>query len=401
MVGSLRFLAKSILLWLFLACRVGFAARDPWQMNMFHGVTPLSHDIYFLHMTAIAVCAVIGLIVFGVMIYALIHHRKSKGHEAVLFHENLRLEIFWTIIPFLILVALAIPATTVLIRLEDTSESDVTIKVVGYQWKWQYQYLNEGISFFSSLATPYPQINNQQPKDQWYLLDVDNPLVVPINKKIRFLVTSNDVVHSWWVPQLGVKRDAIPGFMHEAWAIIEKPGVYRGQCAELCGINHGFMPIVVRAVSSEDYDAWVAKAEKVVDPYAEANNSSIPKPPLTRAQLMTQGKAKYEQVCSACHGINGKGLPPLYPALQRSSVAVGYPIDRHTHIVLDGVPGTAMQAYRDQLTDEEMAGIITYERNAWGNNTNDLVQPSDITAVRTREKVEPKLVDKVNKGGLR
>ena len=216
-----------------------FAATDYWQMNMYKGVTPLSRDMYDLHMVAIAICGVIGLLVFGVMFYALFHHRKSKGYKASTFHDNDRLELVWTIIPFLILIGLAIPATKVLIRMEDNSDSDVTIKVVGYQWKWQYQYLDQGISFFSSLATPYSQIQNQEPKGEWYLLEVDKPLVVPVHKKIRFIVTSNDVIHSWWVPELGVKRDAIPGYMHEAWARIETPGIYRGQCAELCGINHG------------------------------------------------------------------------------------------------------------------------------------------------------------------
>lgn len=402
MVGRFRGNIISVMIGLTTIWQQGFAAaRDPWQMNMFKGVTPLSHDMYDLHMIAIAVCAVIGVIVFGVMIYALIHHRKSKGFVAVPFHENLHLEIFWTIIPFLILVGLAIPATTVLIRLEDASKSDVTIKVVGYQWKWQYQYLDQGISFFSSLSTSYQQISNEKPKDQWYLLEVDRPLVVPVHKKIRFLVTSNDVVHSWWVPELGVKRDAIPGFMHEAWAFIDKPGIYRGQCAELCGINHGYMPIVVKAVSDEAFQQWVTKEEKVPDPYAVSDGPATPKPPMTRADLMNEGKKKYEQVCSACHGIQGRGIPPLYPALKGSSVAVGYPIDRHIQMILNGVPGTAMQAYRDQLTDEEIAAVVTYERNAWENNTNDIVQPEAVTLVRKNAIVQPKMVDKVNKGGLR
>ena len=227
------------------------AAVDGWRMNMHQGVTPISKDIYDLHMLAMLICAIIGVIVFGIMIYSIIRHRKSKGYQAASFHDNDRLEIIWTIIPFLILIGLAIPATQVLIRQDNSANSDVTIKIVGYQWKWEYEYLDQNISFFSSLSTPYSQIQNKQPKGPWYLLEVDHPLVVPIHKKIRFLVTSNDVIHSWWVPALGVKRDAIPGFIHEAWAQIDKPGTYRGQCAELCGINHGFMPIVVEAVSEE------------------------------------------------------------------------------------------------------------------------------------------------------
>ncbi len=377
------------------------ATADTWQMNMPKGVTPLSHDIYDLHMIAMAICAVIGIVVFGIMFYSLIHHRKSKGHVPATFHVNTRLEIIWTIIPFLILIGLAIPATKVLIRQDDSTDSDVTIKIVGYQWKWQYQYLDQGISYFSNLATPYAQIQNQQPKGQWYLLEVDRPLVLPINKKIRFIVTSNDVVHSWWVPELGVKRDAIPGFMHEAWARIEKPGVYRGQCAELCGINHGFMPIVVEAVSEEDFEKWVAQQIKVEDKYASTTNQPAAQKTLTRAELMTLGQNKYELICSACHQANGKGIPPLYPALKNSSISVGKPISRHIALILNGVPGSAMQPYRNQLTDEEIAALTTYERNAWGNNTDDEIQPADVANVRQSEIQKPKMVKKAQPGGLR
>src|SRR3990167_1171976 len=234
-------------------------APDYWQMNMPKGVTSISHRIYDLHMIAIFVCMLIGIIVFGVMIYSLIKHRKSRGYVPATFHDNLRVEIVWTIIPFVILVGLAIPATKLISQMNDASQSAVTIKVVGSQWKWQYQYLDQGISYFSNLATPYDQIENQSPKNPWYLLEVDRPVVVPIHRKIRFLVTSNDVIHSWWVPELGIKRDAIPGFMHEAWANIEKSGVYRGQCAELCGINHSYMPIVVQAVSNAEFKLCVAQ----------------------------------------------------------------------------------------------------------------------------------------------
>ena len=378
------------------------AAADNWQMNMYQGVTPLSHDMYDLHMIAMAICGIIGVIVFGIMFYSLFHHRKSKGYTPATFHVNTRLEIIWTIIPFLILVGLAIPATKVLIHMEDNTDSDVTIKVVGYQWKWQYQYLDQGISYFSSLNTPYKQIQNQQPKGQWYLLEVDHPLVIPINKKIRFLVTSNDVIHSWWVPELGVKRDAIPGFMHEAWARVEKPGVYRGQCAELCGINHGFMPIVVQAVSEKEFEQWVAQQIKVKVDYAINQCTPALQKTMTREELMSLGEAKYELVCSACHHVNGKGLPPLYPALKNSSVAVGNPIERHINLILNGVPGSAMQPYKDQLTDDEIAAITTYERNAWGNNTNDEVQPADVASVRQGNIQAPTMVQKkAAVGGLR
>jgi cytochrome c oxidase subunit 2 len=373
-------------------------ATDNWQMNMYKGVTPISHDMYNLHMIAIWVCAAIGVGVFGVMFYALIYHRKSKGHKAAYFHEHLSLEIIWSVIPFIILVALAVPATKVLINMEDSTDSDVTIKVVGYQWKWQYQYLDQGISYFSVLSTPYAQIRNEEPKNQWYLLEVDKPLVVPIHKKIRFLVTSNDVVHSWWVPELGVKRDAIPGFMHEAWARIEKPGTYRGQCAELCGINHGFMPIVVKAVSENEFKAWVAEQPKITD--AELIIDKPTPKDMSRKALMKLGKVKYETHCSACHRADGKGIPPMFPALKASSVAVGHPISRHIEMILNGVSGTAMQPYAEQLSDEEIAAIATYERNSWGNNTNDEIQPKDVAEVRKANKVQPLMVKKAQSGRI-
>lgn len=369
-----------------------YAAIDHWQMNMPVGVTPLSKEMYNLHMIAIYICAVIGVIVFGVMFYALIHHRKSKGHKPAVFHENLRLEIIWTIIPFVILVALAVPATQTLMRMEDNSNADLTIKIVGYQWKWQYTYLDQNVSFFSALSTPFSQIENKAPKGDFYLLEVDHPVVVPIHKKIRFLVTSTDVVHSWWVPTLGVKRDAIPGFIHEAWTRIEEPGIYRGQCAELCGVNHGFMPIVVQAVSEEEYQVWLQQQSQKNAPTTEKN--------LSRKSLMKLGKEKYETVCAACHRPDGKGIPPLYPALKGSSVAVGHPISRHIDLILQGIPGSAMQPYQDQLSDTEIAAIVTYERNAWNNNTDDVVQPQDVAAVRQSHQQQPTIVQKARAGGL-
>ncbi len=384
----------------FVPAQSVLAAADYWQMNMRKGVTPVSHDMYFLHMTSLTICIIIGIGVFGVMFYSIFHHRKSKGYKAATFSVNTRLEIIWTIIPFIILIGLAIPATQVLIRQEDNTDSDVTIKIVGYQWKWQYQYMDEGISFFSNLSTPYTQVQNQQPKGQWYLLEVDQPLVVPIHKKIRFLVTSNDVIHSWWVPAIGVKRDAIPGYVHEAWARIEKPGVYRGQCAELCGINHGFMPIVVKAVSEEDFAKWVGQQTKVEDKYATTKAVAAAQKMMTHEELMTLGKEKYNLICAACHQPTGLGLPPMYPALKNSSIAVGKPISRHTALVLNGVPGSAMQPYKDQLTDDVLAAIITYERNAWGNNTNDDVQPADVANVRHGDVQQPTMVKKAQAGGL-
>ncbi len=400
MLNRLKICRSLMLLGALLCSQMALAAADKWQLNMYKGVTPLSKDIYHLHMVCIVVCAIIGVVVFGVMFYSLIHHRKSKGVTPASFHDNLRLEIVWSIIPFLILVGLAIPATRVLIRMDDTNEAALTIKVVGYQWRWQYQYLDQGISYFSNLSTPYAQIQNEEKKGEWYLLEVDKPLVLPVNKKIRFLVTSNDVIHSWWVPELGIKRDAIPGFMYEAWAVIEKPGVYRGQCAELCGINHGFMPIVVEAVSDAQFQQWVSKQKTLEHTADQAQNEVVEQKKLPHDELMKIGKEKYDLMCVACHQADGTGLPPLYPALKRSSVAVGHPISRHIDIILNGIPGSPMQPYKDVLTDEEIAAIATYERNAWENNTDDTIQPAEVARLRQEQNKQPTMVNKAQAGGL-
>lgn len=400
MLNRLKICSVLTMLGAWVASRPLFASADFWQLNMYEGVTPISKDAYYLHMVCMVVCAIIGVVVFGAMIYSMIHHRKSKGYKAASFHDNPRLEIVWSIIPFLILVGLAVPATRVLIRMDDTSKSEITVKIVGYQWRWQYEYLDQGISFFSTLSTSLEQIHNQQKKDEWYLLEVDKPMVLPINKKIRFLVTSNDVVHSWWVPELGIKRDAIPGFMYEAWAKIEKPGTYRGQCAELCGVNHGFMPIVVQAVSESDFDKWVASQTIAKDQYTPIEAAVAPVAVIPREELLNVGKQKYEQFCSPCHRPDGKGIPPMYPALKGSSVATGNPISRHIDIILNGVPGSAMQPYKDQLTDEEIAAIASYERNAWGNNTNDLIQAAAVAAQRQKANQQPIMVNKVKSGSL-
>ncbi|RUR08852.1 cytochrome c oxidase subunit II [Legionella sp. km772] len=401
MLNRLKICRSLVLLVTFFGAQTVMAAADQWQLNMYRGVTPLSKDMYYLHMVCMVVCAIIGVVVFGVMIYSLIHHRKSKGYIPATFHDNQRLEIVWSIIPFLILVGLAIPATRVLIRMEDTNKSEVTVKITGYQWRWQYEYIDQGVSYFSNLSTPYNQIQNKEKKGEWYLLEVDKPLVLPVNKKIRFLVTSNDVIHSWWVPELGIKRDAMPGYMYEAWAKIEKTGTYRGQCAELCGINHGFMPIVVDVVSDAEFQTWINNQKKTEETVNFAQPVVAEQKTLTRNELMTLGKEKYELICVACHQENGKGIPPLYPALQHSSVAVGHPITRHLDIIMNGIPGSAMQSYKDQLTDEEIAAIATYERNAWGNNTDELIQPAEVASLRQEQNKQPKMVDKVNAGGFR
>lgn len=358
---------------------ISHPALADFAINMRRGVTPISKEIYHLHMTIFWICVVIGVIVFGVMIYALIFHRKSKGAVAAEFHSHTALEIVWAIIPFLILVGMAIPATKVLMAMENPAQADITIRVTGFQWKWQYEYLDEGIRFFSNLATPFEQYHDHQPKNPWYLLEVDNPLILPINKKIRFVVTSNDVIHSWWVPELGIKRDAMPGFINEAWARIQKPGIYRGQCAELCGLNHGFMPIVVKAVAENEYNAWVTEQTK-----QNALKKAASKKKYTLSEQMKTGEAAFNKTCSVCHKTDGTGSPPTFPPLKASSVATGKNISRHIKTVLNGVPNTAMQAFGKQLSDDEIAAIITYERNAWGNNTGDVIQPSDVATERNK-----------------
>jgi len=348
-----------------------------WTVNMPRGVTPISRDIYDLHMAIFWICVVIGVIVFGVLIYTLIFHRKSRGAVAANFHEHPILEVIWAVVPFIILVIMAIPASRVLIAMDDNSAADITIKVTGYQWKWQYDYLDENIGFFSNLATPIEEIKNAQKKNPWYLLEVDNPVVVPINKKIRFLVTAHDVIHSWWVPALGIKRDGIPGFIHESWARIETPGTYRGQCAELCGVNHAYMPIVVQAMTESDYQAWLLEQKR-----KQLEETATHAKAWTKEELMDRGEHVYNQFCSVCHKADGLGMPPVYPSLKASSIVVSERVDRHIDIVLNGVSGTAMQAFAKQLSDADLAAVITYERNAWDNNTGDLVQPIDIKRMR-------------------
>lgn len=369
-----------------LLALVGLSAQANSKYNMPTGVTPTSHDIYHLHMTIFWICVGIGVIVFSVLIYSLINHRKSKGAKPAEFHESLGVELTWTIIPFLILVAMAIPATKVLMAMDDDTESDVNIKITGYQWKWKYDYLDEGISFYSNLSTSQDEIQGLKPKGKWYLLEVDKPLVVPIHKKIRFLVTANDVIHSWWVPDFGIKRDAIPGFIHESWARIDKPGTYRGQCAELCGVGHGYMPIVVIAKTEKDYAKWVAgeRGEAIAKKSAAEDTK-----PMTKDELMSMGKTIYETRCSVCHKPDGKGMPPAFPAMVGGKITTG-PLAKHIDVVVNGVTGTAMQAFADQLSDAEIAAVITYERNAWGNadqakygnNAGGLVQPADIAKAR-------------------
>ena len=347
-------------------------------LNMTKGVTDISGQVYSLHMIILYICCAIGIVVFGVMIYAMINHRKSKGAVAANFHESTKVEILWTVVPFIILIGMAIPATKTLIAMEDPSNADLTIKVTGSQWKWHYSYFDKDISFFSLLSTPRDQIEGNATKGENYLLEVDKPLVLPINRKVRFLMTSEDVIHSWWVPAFAVKKDANPGFINEAWTKIDKPGIYRGQCAELCGKDHGFMPIVVEALSEEDFDAWLIAQQQEAS-NAEAAAQAALSQTLTMEELMSQGEQVYMARCAACHQPNGAGLPGVFPSLIGSPLIKGA-IAGHIDIVVNGKPGTAMQAFSQQLTATEIAAVVTFERNAWGNDSGEMVQAADINA---------------------
>nr|WP_040890655.1 cytochrome c oxidase subunit II [Vibrio ezurae] len=354
---------------------------------MTQGVTEISGKVFHLHMLIFYICVAIAVVVFGVMFYSIIKHRKSKGAVAANFHESTKVEIIWTVIPILILIGMAIPATKTLIEMEDTSESELTVKITGSQWKWHYSYFEHDVEFFSYLSTSNEQIEGTDQKGEHYLLEVDNALVLPIGKKIRFLMTSDDVIHSWWVPDFAVKKDTIPGFINEAWTKIDKPGIYRGQCAELCGRNHGFMPIVVKAVEADEFDAWIADKEQQLAEQKRQQQQALQKT-LSMDELMTLGKEVYEGRCAVCHQSNGLGVANVFPAMKGSSVVLG-DVNGHIDIIVNGVSGTAMQAFGTQLTAEEIAAVVTYERNAWDNNTGDLVQASDVaTQINAQTKVE-------------
>ncbi len=346
-------------------------------LNMTRGVTSISREAYDLHMLILWICVLIGVAVFGVMFYSMYHHRKSRGAVPAQFHESTTVEIVWTVVPMLILIGMAIPATRALIAMEDTSNADMTITVTGYQWKWKYDYLDEDISFFSTSSTPRAQILNDAEKGEHYLLEVDNPVVVPVGKKIRFLTTAADVIHAWWVPDLGWKRDAIPGFINESWATIEEPGIYRGQCAELCGKDHGFMPVVVVAKTEEDYQAWVSDQKASAGAAAASADREW-----TLAELMSKGESVYGTACAACHQPSGEGMGDMFPALKGSPVTTAGPVEEHIATVLKGRTGTAMAAFAAQLDDVDLAAVVTYTRNAWGNDTGQLVQPTQIKSLR-------------------
>ncbi|MCB1666941.1 MAG: cytochrome c oxidase subunit II [Porticoccaceae bacterium] len=343
-----------------------------WAVNMPQGVTPVSQEIYDIHMIIFWICVVIGVIVFAIMFYSMFAHRKSRGAVAANFHENTTAEIVWTIIPALILVVMAIPATKVIVNAYDTTEAELDIKVTGYQWKWQYEYLGEDVAFMSELTTPESEIYNTAPKGEFYLQEVSQPLVIPARTKVRFLITAKDVIHSWWVVDLGVKKDAIPGFINETWAYVEEPGIYRGECAELCGKGHAFMPIVVNVVEPEEYQTWISEKKVAAAAERELANKTF-----TMDELMARGEEAYNRSCAACHMANGEGIPGVFPALKNSPIALG-PVEGHLDVVVNGVAGTAMQAFGGQLSEVDLAAIITYERNAWGNNVGDQVQPINV-----------------------
>ncbi len=375
---------KDMRLWrrlLLMACWLGWiqpAAAD-WALNLPAPKSDIAARIYDIHTLILLVCLVIFVVVFSAMFYALFKHRKSLGHQAHHFHEHTTVEVIWTVIPLLILVGMAWPATRAVLDQKDTANPDLSIKVTGYQWKWEYDYLQDGVKFMSVSSTPADQIANKAAKGEHYLLEVDEPMVVPVGKKVRILLTSHDVIHSWWVHELGVKQDAIPGFIRDTWFRANEIGTYRGQCAELCGRGHAFMPIVVEVKSEADYQAWLAakqagKQAKAVAAVAAAGKSFSPE------ELKASGEKVYAANCAACHQADGKGLPGAFPALAGSKVTNG-PAAAHIDRVLHGKEGTAMSAFQDQLDDADLAAVITYERTAWGNKGSP-VQPADVKAQR-------------------
>ncbi|WP_349432751.1 cytochrome c oxidase subunit II [Methylomarinum sp. Ch1-1] len=350
-------------------------AHADYTLNLSKGVTQISNDVYDLHMLILWICVFIGIAVFGTMFYSIYHHRKSKGHKAEQFHENTTIEIIWTIIPTLILVGMAIPATKAMLELDDVQESDMSIKVTGWQWKWEYEYLDNGIHFFSSLdeaSNKARQVGSGiDPRSvPNYLLNVDHPLVVPVNTKIRFLFTAADVLHSWWVPELGWKKDTVPGFINEAWTYVEKPGTYRGQCTELCGKDHGFMPIVVIAMEQDDYDNWVKeqKAEAVAEASAAEKEWGMD-------ELVAKGEKVYANNCSSCHMADGAGIPGSFPAITDSPVVTG-DIEAQVELMMNGKG--MMPAFGQMLSPVDFAAVATFIRNGLGNSVGDSIQPSAI-----------------------
>jgi cytochrome c oxidase subunit II len=376
------FSGRKIGQWALIAGLLALAAAGSahaLEWNLQPPATKIADDIHNLHEYVMVLIVVIFVGVFGVMFYSVFAHRKSQGHKAANFHENTTVEIIWTVIPLLILIVIAWPATRAVIAQKDTANSDMTIKVTGYQWKWGYDYIKgegEGISFVSQLATPRDQIEGKAAKGEHYLLEVDNELVVPVGKKVRILTTAADVIHAWGVPAFGAKQDAIPGFIRDIHFKADKVGTFRGQCVELCGKEHGFMPIVVRVVSAADYTAWVDGEKKKI-----AAAADDPSKVWTLDDLKARGEKVYAANCVACHQATGKGMPPAFPPLDGSKIATGPKAD-HLNIVINGKTGTAMAAFGKQLNDTDIAAVVTYERNAWSNKTGEAIQPAEIKALR-------------------
>jgi len=363
--------------WLLLAAP-GYTGNE---INMTRGVTPQSMKHYQLHMTILWVCVVIGVVVFSAMFVSIVLHRKSRGHEPAQFSHSTKAEIAWTVVPVLILVVMAVPATKALVNMEVAPETEMTVKITGFQWRWKYEYVEDEVSFISSLhpdsnAARRLQSGTNPATIDNYLLEVDRPLVLPAETKVKFLITSDDVIHSWWVPALGWKRDAIPGFINEAWTEILQPGTYRGQCAELCGKDHGFMPIVLNVLPRAEYSQWVQQQRQELA-HQEAEIDRL----WTRDELMDLGENIYATQCATCHQADGQGLAPGFPALAGSAIATG-PVQDHIEVVLNGREGTAMQAWGEMLSETDIAAALTYTRNAFGNNTGDVVQPQTIARIK-------------------
>ena len=370
-------------------------AGAAYNINFPDPVTPIARETLHIHNEFMLIITILFVVVFAIMIYSMIRHRKSVGHQPANFTgPNSKLQWLWALIPFAILlfidfILMGIPAVNAIIEMEDTkTRADMVLKVTGMQWKWQYEYPEAGVKFISTLATPREQINNAEAKGEHYLLEVDKPVVLPVGKKVRILLTSTDVIHTWWVPQFGVKRDAIPGFLRETWVKIEKPGIYRGQCAELCGKDHGFMPVVVHAVPEPEYLAWLDERKAEAKAAAGGTDRTW-----SSEELLAKGQEIYGKQCAACHQPNGQGLPPAFPGLAGSPV-VNTPLlgkdgkiikDSHVDRVLNGKAGTAMQAFRNTLSDVELAAVITYERNSFGNHRGDMIQPAQIKSLRQGE----------------
>lgn len=370
------FAGKRIPIFWILLCTSLAVQAEPIPYNMTQGATHISHEVYNLHMAIFYICCAIAVVVFGLMFWSIVRHRKARGAVPAQFHGSLKMELLWTAIPVVILVVMAIPATKTLIAMEDASKSELTILVTGSQWKWHYKYLEYPIEFYSLLATPNEQIRNTAAKTEYYLQEVNRPLVLPTGKKIRFLMTSDDVIHSWWVPAFAIKKDANPGFINEAWTRVDAPGIFRGQCAELCGKDHAFMPVVVEVKTPEEFELWV---QAQLAEQTKAKAAAAEQAPMSKEELLAQGQKVYEAHCAACHLPTGMGVPGAFPALKGSAM-VTKDIPAHMQRVIFGKEGTAMQAFGKQLSISELAAVITYERNAWGNQTGELVQPKDVAA---------------------